>query len=632
MRNFRRIMCIQSFPQLFAICFCFALMDTAALADGKKGTITTNPVPHPRGANVVAPDIFNKPQPPQAHVPEVEQWKQLVRQLATENDGLMKKLGDIYQQAGAELPSPPGPSDDYKHFSQDQQNKITQFTNSLNQDKDKKDYQDFIASVKGEAGKRKRILTALQESGATNIPVPIPQPQDEEWWSKNVKPRAKGGNIAAIKSEKAPTTAAPTPPSTAKPDEAEKAKQAEAEKPKQAEAEKAKQAEAEKAKRAEAEKAKADADAKAKQAEAEKARKEAEAKARQAEAELDASRGDIAKVRGLAEKVAGRVNEMTEQNRLFFWGLGLGLISCLILAIWGLARKPKAIRASSELTTDMAARDAIRGLQQTVQSLAESHERDHATRSETVSASASLSALNETKAGIETQIRALSNKLLAAEREAAQLRSQLLSNPSSLAQFRESLQRSFDSASAVALPLLESVARLRERLQNDSFRKLARDRVEWTLLEGLTAEIERGLGEAEALLHALPGQLYVWEQPKFQAVIERCSQIEREVSRASSIRSSLVRLILPAYRTAAQREPLPKALDYARDFDLLMPSAGPLSWTMDCDGQGISADPNDARAPWHIRGSKRAGNRTVLFPICTENGSQLFPGVLTYEA
>ena len=624
MRNFRRIMCIQSFPQLFAICFCFALMDTAALADGKKGTITTNPVPHPRGANVVAPDIFNKPQPPQAHVPEVEQWKQLVRQLATENDGLMKKLGDIYQQAGAELPSPPGPSDDYKHFSQDQQNKITQFTNSLNQDKDKKDYQDFIASVKGEAGKRKRILTALQESGATNIPVPIPQPQDEEWWSKNVKPRAKGGNIAAIKSEKAPTTAAPTPPSTAKPDEAEKAKQAEAEKPKQAEAEKAK--------RAEAEKAKADADAKAKQAEAEKARKEAEAKARQAEAELDASRGDIAKVRGLAEKVAGRVNEMTEQNRLFFWGLGLGLISCLILAIWGLARKPKAIRASSELTTDMAARDAIRGLQQTVQSLAESHERDHATRSETVSASASLSALNETKAGIETQIRALSNKLLAAEREAAQLRSQLLSNPSSLAQFRESLQRSFDSASAVALPLLESVARLRERLQNDSFRKLARDRVEWTLLEGLTAEIERGLGEAEALLRALPGQLYVWEQPKFQAVIERCSQIEREVSRASSIRSSLVRLILPAYRTAAQREPLPKALDYARDFDLLMPSAGPLSWTMDCDGQGISADPNDARAPWHIRGSKRAGNRTVLFPICTENGSQLFPGVLTYEA
>ena len=226
----------------------------------------------------------------------------------------------------------------------------------------------------------------------------------------------------------------------------------------------------------------------------------------------------------------------------------------------------------------------------------------------------------------------MSNKLLAAEREAAQLRSQLLSNPSSLAQFRESLQRSFDSASAVALPLLESVARLRERLQNDSFRKLARDRVEWTLLEGLTAEIERGLGEAEALLRALPGQLYVWEQPKFQAVIERCSQIEREVSRASSIRSSLVRLILPAYRTAAQREPLPKALDYARDFNLLMPSAGPLSWTMDCDGQGISADPNDARAPWHIRGSKRAGNRTVLFPICTENGSQLFPGVVTYEA
>ena len=581
---------------------------------------------------------------PLASTPAPVTRERLIKDLSDENTKLWTKITEIYEKHKVTPPPDPGPltepPEQFYGFSEAQKVSIAQINKNLKDD----DKKDFINSVKHEAGIRKRIRTALQHGLGNEPPNPIPPTDDKSFWDK-VVPKQNVDLTALLPKKEEPKKEEPKKEEPKK--EEPKKEEPKKEEPKQAEPEKAKadadakaKVEAEKAKKETEAKAKADADAKAKQAEAEKAkqaeaekaRKDAEAKAKQAAAEIDLTKGDIARVRGIAERETERVNVMAEQNRLFFWVLGLGLITCLILAIYGLARKPKAIRASSELTADMAARDAIRGLQQTVQSLEESYERDHATRSETVSASASLSALNETKAGIETQIRALSNKLLAAEREAAQLRSQLLSNPSSLAQFRESLQRSFDSASAVALPLLESVARLRERLQNDSFRKLARDRVEWTLLEGLTAEIERGLGEAEALLRALPGQLYVWEQPKFQAVIERCSQIEREVSRASSIRSSLVRLILPAYRTAAQREPLPKALDYARDFNLLMPSAGPLSWTMDCDGQGISADPNDARAPWHIRGSKRAGNRTVLFPICTENGSQLFPGVVTYEA
>ena len=133
------------------------------------------------------------------------------------------------------------------------------------------------------------------------------------------------------------------------------------------------------------------------------------------------------------------------------------------------------------------------------------------------------------------------------------------------------------------------------------------------------------------MLEQMPSQLYRWDRTRYESIFEQIQGLGREVDGAQRLLHGILRNLLPAYRSVAIRDPLAQALEFSRDFENYEYSSNGVSFVMVCDGSGISADPSDPAAKWHIRGAKRSGNRTVLFPLCLEGSNKLFPGVITYE-
>jgi exonuclease VII small subunit len=292
-------------------------------------------------------------------------------------------------------------------------------------------------------------------------------------------------------------------------------------------------------------------------------------------------------------------------------------------------------RANTATVADPSARAGIQDLLKRVEFLEASAKKSEVAAETPFTAQpagASPEELAAVSHRIEGQVNELKAKLKAEAEEVSHLRSLLVLDPGSREHIVQSLHDGLLAARSVAEPLLASVERLRGRLQLDNFRKITRDRVEPQMLQDACAQIRASLDQAQHQAESLPGQVYAWELTRLQQVLESVKGIERDVAKATTLRMVLVRLLLSTYRGAVLREPLDKAADLSADLRLFTPSDGPLRWTMECDGQGISADPADDRAAWHLRGGKRAGNRTVLFPLVTENGARLFAGVVTYEA
>lgn len=289
-------------------------------------------------------------------------------------------------------------------------------------------------------------------------------------------------------------------------------------------------------------------------------------------------------------------------------------------------------RSVASVMADQTARAGIQDLSNRLEALESSANK---TRSEAqATPPAALATCEELAAlsqRIDHQMSEFRSRLVADGEEVGRLRGLLVLDSRGRDRVVHGLNGAVASAKSVAEPFLASVERLLARLQLDSFRKVTRDRVEPQLLQDACAHIRATLDYAQRHADSLPAQVYVWEMARLQQVIESVKGVESDAAKAATLRTVLVRLLLSTYRSAGLREPMDKALDLAEDLKLLAPSDGPLRWTMECDGQGISADPADDRALWHLRGAKRAGNRTVLFPLVTENGAKLFAGVVTYE-
>ena len=587
-------------------------------------------------------DLKPSPTPPPAQTPEpTSETDSLIKELMENNEAFLNKVQEVYRKAGVDFPlEDPATVEELNLFPQKYVSKAQKL---LNLEDRPKEVEKFRKNLLREIAARKLIKRALTDAGYKFNPE-CWDLKDVAW--ENVTP-FKHSNLAALQSPAAtpaPAAATPVPKDSSPPPSNPKpAKEKPAEPaaniptapspmtPPPAAATPAPQPATAETSSPKPERAKAlQNEINATKGEIKELKESQEKDSHELRNDLNNFRDQVDQNRHeLDKKLTDKLQESSDQNQRLFIIFGVLIGLSFLATVYAILRKPAKASVDSPVGFDAGAREGVRELKQTVDTLNQAVQYELAARGGSGPA-LTAAALAEVKTALETQLRALQGKLASAERETSQLRSQLVLGTASLEQFRQELLKAFADASASARPLIGSVSRLGERMEVDSFRKLARDRVEWTMLKDLTAEIERSLSEAESLVRNLPGQLYVWEQPRFQAAVERCAQIQQNVARAASLRTSLMRILLPAYRTVAQREPLPKALEYARDL-ALVPSNGSLSWTMECDGQGISADPNDARAPWHLRGSKRAGNRTALFPLCTENGTQLFPGVVTYE-
>lgn len=323
------------------------------------------------------------------------------------------------------------------------------------------------------------------------------------------------------------------------------------------------------------------------------------------------------------------------QSRHQIWLAALSVAALLAAATGAAALFKKGgapQRSAASVMADQTARAGIQDLSNRLEALESSANKTHAEAQATPPAAlATCEELAALSQRIDLQMNEFRSRLVADGEEVGRLRGLLVLDSGGRDRVIHGLYEAVASAKSVTEPSLASVERLLARLQLDSFRKITRDRVEPQLLQDACAHIRATLDDAQRHADSLPAQLYVWEEARLQQVIDSVKGVERDAAKAVTLRTVLVRLLLSTYRSAGLREPMDKALDLAEDLKLLAPSGGPLRWTMECDGQGISADPADDRALWHLRGAKRAGNRTVLFPLVTENGAKLFAGVVTYE-
>jgi len=246
-------------------------------------------------------------------------------------------------------------------------------------------------------------------------------------------------------------------------------------------------------------------------------------------------------------------------------------------------------------------------------------------------ASVSIDALKELEEKLEKRTAGITGATINLRSDVSSLRDTLRLPDSDKVRFSIQLKELAERWNKPVADLKATMSRIDERLGIEGFRKLLRNPGDWTALQQRLSELSDRVSHISTLSQNFPVQLFRWDRVRYDNALQGLSGIDKEVNSLRHSVAQTLRSLLPAYRTVAMRDPLPAALIFARDFDGFDLDGSPITLISECDGRGVSADPTDAAANWHIRGTKRAGNRTVLFPLCMEAGGKLYPGVITYE-